>query len=226
MPTKTDGKTRTSPSPAAPALPAAVTASAVWVTQRLDAKLRVAVDGAIGDTAGPKIPLTLRGYWLLETVGSTAAHSQRELCDLLGVDRSDMVRLVDVLEDAGLVTRVRDDNDRRRQLIGLTAAGEKLRGEIRDAVAAAESSVIADTPPAEAAALGAALTASLSDAPVPAPPAPGDDPGARDSADDADTDADGSDKSDGDTSDSDDGSGKKGKSKGKKKGKKKGGKRK
>ena len=49
--------------------------------------------------------------------------SQRELSDRLGMDPSDVVGLVDVVEEAGFVTRRRDEADRRRYALEPTEAG-------------------------------------------------------------------------------------------------------
>lgn len=158
MPTKKDSRDDRP----APTMPEAVTSTAAWAVQRLDAELRAAIDGVLADRA-TDLALTVRGYWLLEAIGPAPAHSQRELCDLLGIDRSDMVRLVDVLEDAGLVERVRDTADRRRQLIGPTTAGATLRDSIRDGIADAEARVFADAPAAAREALAAALSGKPAD---------------------------------------------------------------
>jgi DNA-binding MarR family transcriptional regulator len=50
--------------------------------------------------------------------------SQQELAAVLGMIPSRVVPLVDGLERAGLVERVRDDNDRRRNALQLTGAGK------------------------------------------------------------------------------------------------------
>jgi DNA-binding MarR family transcriptional regulator len=52
-----------------------------------------------------------------------APHSQRRLVDLVGTDKSAMVRLVDDLERAGLVNRQVSIQDRRAQVITLTDKG-------------------------------------------------------------------------------------------------------
>ncbi len=51
------------------------------------------------------------------------APSQRALSDQLGMDPSDLVGLLDVLETAGFVARRRDPADRRRHAIELTPSG-------------------------------------------------------------------------------------------------------
>jgi MarR family transcriptional regulator, lower aerobic nicotinate degradation pathway regulator len=49
--------------------------------------------------------------------------SQQELCTVTGLDRTTMVGLVDDLERHGYATRERDETDRRRYVVSLTAAG-------------------------------------------------------------------------------------------------------
>ncbi|WP_448852733.1 MarR family winged helix-turn-helix transcriptional regulator [Corynebacterium sp. 335C] len=134
----------------APAPPAAVTGSATWAIQSLARDLRAAVADALEEAPEP---VPLRGYWLLETVAAESARAQRELGDALGVDRSDMVRLVDSLEKSGLVERTRDPRDRRRRLITLTPDGEKARRRLRRRLADAEDAVLAASPDGTAAAL-------------------------------------------------------------------------
>jgi len=50
--------------------------------------------------------------------------SQREISDQLGLDASDVVGVLDILEGARLVERRRDPADRRRHAVVLTEAGE------------------------------------------------------------------------------------------------------
>lgn len=51
--------------------------------------------------------------------------TQSDLANLIGVDRSALVRLLDVLEAEGLVVRQTDPQDRRSKLVLLTADGKK-----------------------------------------------------------------------------------------------------
>lgn len=80
---------------------------------------------------------TMREFWILSCVASTPM-SQRQLAELLIVDASDMVRLLDSLEDHGWVKRDRDPNDRRRQIVTATKKGEKALGTLTNDVAKAE----------------------------------------------------------------------------------------
>lgn len=54
------------------------------------------------------------------------ASSQRELSFRLGVNPSEMVGLIDFLEDEGWVQRVRDDIDRRKNNLVITELGRKI----------------------------------------------------------------------------------------------------
>ena len=56
--------------------------------------------------------------------------SQQQAAGRLGVDRTTMVGLLDGLEGKGLVARHADAGDRRRNVVGLTDAGQRtLQGE-------------------------------------------------------------------------------------------------
>jgi DNA-binding MarR family transcriptional regulator len=52
--------------------------------------------------------------------------AQVELAGELGIDKASMVGLIDRLEDGGWIVRKRSKEDRRRQGIFLTAAGDKI----------------------------------------------------------------------------------------------------
>lgn len=66
---------------------------------------------------------------VLTVLSAGAPLSQQEAAEQLRVDRTTMVALVDALEAKGLVERRRSDEDRRRNNVELTPAGEEcLRG--------------------------------------------------------------------------------------------------
>ncbi|MEU2198801.1 MarR family transcriptional regulator [Isoptericola sp. NPDC019482] len=60
---------------------------------------------------------------VLALVDAHDALSQLEVAGLLGVDRTTMVALVDVLEGKGLVERRRSAQDRRKNIVHLTPSG-------------------------------------------------------------------------------------------------------
>jgi DNA-binding MarR family transcriptional regulator len=58
------------------------------------------------------------------------------------IDRSDMHALLTDLEGAGFVTRVRDDNDRRRILVDLTPAGARALKRLDRRIEGAQEALV------------------------------------------------------------------------------------
>lgn len=81
---------------------------------------------------------TLREYWVLTCLVDRDAASQSALSEALAIDASDMVRLIDSLENRGWVQRERDPNDRRRQIVASTKKGAKAQAELAELVAEGE----------------------------------------------------------------------------------------
>jgi len=66
---------------------------------------------------------------VLTVLAAESPLSQQEAAEQLRIDRTTMVALVDALEAKGLVERHRSPQDRRKNIIALTPAGEDcLRG--------------------------------------------------------------------------------------------------
>jgi len=68
---------------------------------------------------------------------------QRDVAARLGIDSGDIVAFFDGLQKRGLVLRERDQRDRRRQVVSLTASGRQLLGEIEEMLDGAEPGVLA-----------------------------------------------------------------------------------
>lgn len=84
------------------------------------------------------LDLKVRSYSVLALACSAVGPSQRDLSDFLRLAPSQIVALVDGLEQRGLVERLNDPSDRRSKVIRSTAAGKKLYKQAAGAVRGAE----------------------------------------------------------------------------------------
>jgi DNA-binding MarR family transcriptional regulator len=69
---------------------------------------------------------------VLQVVAAREPVSQREVSEMLLLDPSDLVTLVDILERAGLVERRRDPADRRRYALEVTPRGQLAVVRLRE----------------------------------------------------------------------------------------------
>ncbi len=86
---------------------------------------------------------------VLEAVAHLQPVSQREISDRLGLDASDVVGVLDILEKAGLVERRRDPHDRRRHAVVLTDRGGRAARHFETLRAQAEARALAALEPDE-----------------------------------------------------------------------------
>jgi DNA-binding MarR family transcriptional regulator len=103
--------------------------------------------------------ITGRELAVLMSIDDLTPLSQQDVADRLGVDRTTMVTLIDGLEDKDLVVRRPDAEDRRRNVVVLTGAGQATMAEAAEAAEAAEQQFLAQLSAAEVASLRAALQA-------------------------------------------------------------------
>jgi DNA-binding MarR family transcriptional regulator len=82
----------------------------------------------------------------LKRLGQT---SQAELADALGIDPSNLAAIAADLADHGLVERARDEVDRRRYVLRLSRAGERLLRRTEGAIAEAEGDLLAPLDPGQ-----------------------------------------------------------------------------
>ncbi|MEE1766963.1 MarR family winged helix-turn-helix transcriptional regulator [Streptomyces sp. JV185] len=84
-------------------------------------------------------------------------HVQRELASRLGIDRSDIVKIVDDLAVAGLVDRARDTGDRRRVTVTATPDGRAALMELQAEALAVQEALLEPLTGSEQAQLAALL---------------------------------------------------------------------
>jgi DNA-binding MarR family transcriptional regulator len=97
-------------------------------------------------------PLGISGRQLAVLVVLDAAEplSQLDAAKELGVDRTTMVALIDELEHKGLVERRRSPDDRRKNIVELTAHGKETLAEGERRHQETEKAFLADLTPIEA----------------------------------------------------------------------------
>jgi DNA-binding MarR family transcriptional regulator len=105
--------------------------------------------------------LTGRELAVLTVLAAGEPASQQQAARRLGVDRTTMVALVDTLEDKGLVRRHAHAEDRRRNVVELTEAGQGTLDRAGLAAQEAERRFLAPLSPKDAKRLKAALLAVI-----------------------------------------------------------------
>lgn len=77
-----------------------------------------------------KCNINARDYGILCTIHSTPNLTQKQIGEIMKVDRTTMVQLIDALESKELVTRISNPNDRRQNLIVITESGQRILKEM------------------------------------------------------------------------------------------------
>ena len=107
-------------------LPAELVASTLFLLKRLGFLARSrALDEYERTGLGPY------HHAILTVLDEGAPETQGAIASSLGYDKGTLVGLLDELEEQGLVERKRDPDDRRRQVVRLTADGKRMLAKLR-----------------------------------------------------------------------------------------------
>lgn len=106
------------------------------------ARARAVTSGA-ANTRLAQLGLKVRSMSVLWLAAQGFRPSQRELSDFLGLDPSQVVALIDDLQDRGLVERRPDERDRRSRTIVATSTGHELLEQALAAAHAADGETFA-----------------------------------------------------------------------------------
>lgn len=104
--------------PSSSVAPAALTGLPSWAMARLSRIGRSWLEDQLA-----KRDLTLADYATIEAVALGTNQSQREISASAGYDPSDIVMILDRLQDLAIVKREPDPRDRRRHVVKLTRRG-------------------------------------------------------------------------------------------------------
>ena len=88
-------------------------------------------------------------FLVLMALAETGPVCQQFLAGVIGIDPRNIVPILDSLEARGLVSRETDPADRRRRVIDLTPAGQRIVAELSALGEQTERELLASVPPAD-----------------------------------------------------------------------------
>jgi MarR family transcriptional regulator, transcriptional regulator for hemolysin len=128
-----------------------------WLLSRASHALATELTAALDE-----LHVTPRAHCVLSAALS-GDHTQSELADVVGLDKTTMVVTVDELEAAGLAKRIPSPTDRRARVIAVTEAGRRKVAEGEAVVGRIQADVLASLPAQERKPFVDALTRLVGD---------------------------------------------------------------
>jgi DNA-binding MarR family transcriptional regulator len=115
-------------------LPKVLSARTAYLLARAASRLQ-----ALGERDLKPLEITPREYSVLAVLAERSPLSQTQVAEVLGLDRTTILRLGAVLERKRLVVRERDADDARAYAVALTPVGDRLRAEAFELLLACEA---------------------------------------------------------------------------------------
>jgi MarR family transcriptional regulator for hemolysin len=123
--------------------PEGLASNVCWLLSRANWLQKAEIEAALMSTG-----LTTRRHQVL-TAALDAEHTQTQLANILGLDKTTMMVTLDELERDGLAERRPVPSDRRARLVAVTAEGRKLLRKADKAFGEANERVLMRLPEAE-----------------------------------------------------------------------------
>jgi MarR family transcriptional regulator, lower aerobic nicotinate degradation pathway regulator len=108
-----------------------------WLTAQVAAEGRRLVNASLAKDGARR-----QHFTVLAALSEQGPASQADLGRRLSIDRSDLHALLAELEGDGLVARVRDERDRRRNVVTLTRAGRGVLARLGRRIDAAQDALL------------------------------------------------------------------------------------
>lgn len=115
-----------------------------WLTAQVALKGRRLVTASLARDGARR-----QHFTVLTALSEQGPMSQAELGRRLSIDRSDLHALLAELEQNGFVARVRDEHDRRRNVVTLTRAGARALARLDKLIDAAQAALLQSLSAAE-----------------------------------------------------------------------------
>jgi DNA-binding MarR family transcriptional regulator len=115
-----------------------------WLVAQVARRSQLLVEDALAQEGARR-----QHYVVLASLAEQGQASQADLGRRLWIDRSDLHALLNDLEQRGWVARVRDDADRRRNVVTLTRPGRAALARLDKRVHAAQDALLASLPAAD-----------------------------------------------------------------------------
>lgn len=112
-----------------------------WLIAQVARRSQLLVEDALAQDGARR-----QHYVVLASLAEQGQASQADLGRRLWIDRSDLHALLNDLEQRGWVARVRDDQDRRRNVVTLTRPGRAALVRLDKRVDAAQDALLASLP--------------------------------------------------------------------------------